>query len=137
VVDLYAGTGALGIEALSRGAARATFVDSSPAAIRAIRHNLELTGLAERAAVRRLDVLRFLREPGETATLALADPPYDIASKTLDALVTGLAGRLTAPGWRFALTRPTRGYRPVIPVDWRAARELKYGDTLILVYEEV
>jgi len=58
VLDLFAGSGALGIEALSRGAAEATFVDSAPAAIRAVRANLEALGAP--AEVRRADALRFL-----------------------------------------------------------------------------
>src|SRR5438093_3582697 len=53
VLDLFAGTGAMGIEALSRGAEHATFVDSSPAAIATVRDNLRRTGLAERASVLR------------------------------------------------------------------------------------
>ena len=137
VLDLYAGTGALGIEALSRGAARAVFVDSSYRAIRTIRANLELTGLADRAEVHKREVPRFLHETDEPFTLALADPPYAMVPADLDALVGALEPRLRHPGWRAALTRPAKGYTPVIPVDWRAARELKYGDTLVLVYEEV
>src|SRR5207248_2915929 len=137
VLDLYAGTGALGIEALSRGAARAVFVDSSYRAIRTIRANLELTGLADRAEVHKREVPRFLHETDESFTLALADPPYAMVPADLDALVGALEPRLRHPGWRAALTRPAKGYTPVIPVDWRAARELKYGDTLVLVYEEV
>src|SRR3954468_6206850 len=62
VLDLYAGTGALGIEALSRGAGRATFVDSDRRAAAAIRTNLESVGLTEEAAVRQQPVLSFLRE---------------------------------------------------------------------------
>jgi len=137
VLDLYAGTGALGLEALSRGAASATLVDSSPGAIRTIRANLELTGLAGRATVHKRDVLRFLRDSTETFTLVMADPPYDTSLGDLNALVGGLIGRLRGPGWRLVLTRPVKGYTPVIPVDWRLARELRYGDTLVLVYEEV
>src|SRR6266536_1835399 len=58
VLDLFAGTGAMGIEALSRGAASALFLDSSPQAMSVIKHNLERTKLAEHALVRRQDVLR-------------------------------------------------------------------------------
>src|SRR5438093_101334 len=69
VLDLFAGTGALGIEALSRGAVSAAFVDRAQAAVRTIRENLRRTELAERARVVRRDALRFLSElsddPGE------------------------------------------------------------------------
>ena len=60
VLDLFAGTGALGIEALSRGAAAATFVDADIEAVRAIKDNLAVTGLGERARVVHADVFRFL-----------------------------------------------------------------------------
>jgi len=137
VLDLYAGTGALGIEALSRGASRATFVDSAPGAIRTIRANLEITGLVSSAGVHRRDVLRFLRASGDGYGIAFADPPYDTDPETLNALVGALSGRLEGAGWRVVLTRPVRGYTPVIPVHWRVARELRYGDTHVLVHEEV
>ncbi|MDQ2678444.1 MAG: 16S rRNA (guanine(966)-N(2))-methyltransferase RsmD [Actinomycetota bacterium] len=79
VLDLFAGSGALGIEALSRGATHATFVDSSPEALRAIRTNLEQTGLADRATVVRADARDHLTRGAATAArvdLALVDPPY-------------------------------------------------------------
>jgi 16S rRNA (guanine966-N2)-methyltransferase len=136
VLDLYAGTGALAIEALSRGAASATFVDSAPGAIRTIRTNLELTGFSGRAEVRRRDVLRFLRESGDRYELVMADPPYDIPPRALNALVRALPDAVGGRGWRAVLTRPVQGYTPVIPVHWRLARGLRYGDTLVLVYEE-
>ena len=82
VLDLFAGSGALGIEALSRGAAHVTFVDSSPDALRTVRENLERAGLADRATVVRADAREHLRRgggPGGVAgrvDLALVDPPY-------------------------------------------------------------
>ena len=77
VVDLYAGSGALGIEALSRGAARAVFVERHRAATVAIRENLRRTGLADAAEVVVADVDRFLgRAPSESFEVALLDPPY-------------------------------------------------------------
>src|SRR5438874_12193788 len=64
VLDLYAGTGAVGIEALSRGAAHVTFVDSNPAAIRTIHANLDRARFVERAVARRLEVATFLQKTG-------------------------------------------------------------------------
>jgi 16S rRNA (guanine966-N2)-methyltransferase len=79
VLDLFAGSGALGIEALSRGAAQATFVDRSEQAFATIRRNLKSAGLGDRGHVFRADSARWLAghpaEVGE-ATLALLDPPY-------------------------------------------------------------
>lgn len=79
VLDLFAGSGALGVEALSRGAARAFFVDRSEPALAAIRRNLEAAGYTDRALVFRSDAARWLSahpaEMGE-ATVVLLDPPY-------------------------------------------------------------
>jgi 16S rRNA (guanine966-N2)-methyltransferase len=77
ILDLYAGSGALGIEALSRGAASAVFVDPDPAAVAAIRANLDLTGLHSRASVLRLSAERFVaRAPEGAFDLIFMDPPY-------------------------------------------------------------
>ncbi|MQA90980.1 MAG: 16S rRNA (guanine(966)-N(2))-methyltransferase RsmD [Gemmatimonas sp.] len=86
VLDLFAGSGALGIEALSRGAARATFVEIAPAALRVLKANLERLGVnAGRATVVRRDACDFARRTRPaTFTLAFADPPYG----------SGAAGRL-------------------------------------------
>ncbi len=95
VLDLYAGSGGLGIEALSRGAAGATFVERSGEGAQAIRENLAATGYGERAEVVRAPVLRWLREhPAEVgeADLVLADPPY--ADPELDAVLAVLDASL-------------------------------------------
>ena len=134
-LDLFAGTGAVGIEALSRGAASATLVDSSPAAIRAIRENLRRSRLADGATVLRADARRALgglRGPFEVVFL---DPPYAIAPAALDAVVAAIASTgILAPDGLVILTRPDGGYMPVIPIDWAADRRLSYGDAVILAY---
>jgi 16S rRNA (guanine966-N2)-methyltransferase len=77
VLDLYAGTGALGIEALSRGAARALFVDRDPACVRLIRENLRATGLEGQAEVMRAEAaLACSRLAGHGFQVVLLDPPY-------------------------------------------------------------
>jgi len=81
VLDLYAGSGALGIEALSRGAARAEFVELEPASLAALRANLAALGAEDRAVVHRADALRFAeRLPLRAFDIALADPPYSNAA---------------------------------------------------------
>jgi 16S rRNA (guanine(966)-N(2))-methyltransferase RsmD len=74
-LDLFAGTGSVGIEALSRGAAHATFVERSGPALAGIRHNLELTGLAARAEVAGRDVFRYLRDPPVPFDVIFVAPP--------------------------------------------------------------
>jgi 16S rRNA (guanine966-N2)-methyltransferase len=76
VLDLYAGSGALGIEALSRGAARCTFVERARPALASLRRNLDSTGLASRAEVVPVDAESFLRTTRQRFDLALLDPPY-------------------------------------------------------------
>jgi len=137
VLDLYAGTGAMGIEALSRGAEHTTFVDSSTRAAAAIRDNLLRTRLDGRGTVRREDVLRFLRKTPEPVDLVLLDPPYDTPEPALRAVLDTLAQGWLAEGATTALTRPRRAYTDVIPVSWQVARRLSYGDTLVVLYQEV
>jgi 16S rRNA (guanine966-N2)-methyltransferase len=77
VLDLFAGSGALGLEALSRGAASADFVEISPRSLAALRTNLEALGASGRAVVHRADALRFVHGLSADAyDLAFADPPY-------------------------------------------------------------
>jgi 16S rRNA (guanine966-N2)-methyltransferase len=93
-LDLFAGTGAVGIEALSRGCAHATFVERSPRALADIRHNLAVTGLAARAEVAARDVFKYLREPPRMFDVIFVGPPQ------WHGLWTRAVGALDArPGW--------------------------------------
>ena len=77
VLDLFSGSGALGLEALSRGAAQATFVESAASSLASLRSNIEQLGASEAATVHRMDALRFLATVSEGAyDVAFADPPY-------------------------------------------------------------
>jgi 16S rRNA (guanine966-N2)-methyltransferase len=140
VLDLYAGTGAMGIEALSRGAERAVLVERNRLALRTIRENLERTRLAGRADVRQADVARMLMGDdtfGGPFDLVLADPPYAAAAEEIASVLAGLARGWLAPGaWTVALTRPRGAPEGNLPVHWHAARRLSYGDTLVLIFQE-
>jgi 16S rRNA (guanine966-N2)-methyltransferase len=76
VLDLYAGSGAVGIEALSRGASEADFVDRDRVACQAVRDNLRVTGFTERARVHQMAVDAFIRRVSEPYDLVILDPPY-------------------------------------------------------------
>jgi 16S rRNA (guanine966-N2)-methyltransferase len=135
VLDLFAGTGAMGVEALSRGARSALFVDSAPAAVKTIRENLRRTRLEKLATVRRVDALRAMRHSPGQFDLILLDPPYRLPADVLDAAIAEIAGQGAAgPGTRIVLTRPRAGYMPVIPVNWGVERRLPYGDMVVLVF---
>ena len=88
VLDLFAGSGQLGIEALSRGAEKCWFVDSSPASISVVKKNLEHTKLIDRAVVVNMPNSAFLRGFGEKIDIALLDPPYgkDLIQRSLPTL---------------------------------------------------
>jgi 16S rRNA (guanine966-N2)-methyltransferase len=138
VLDLYAGTGALGIEALSRGASSATFVDVSASALAAVRANAERARVAERIAVEQSDALEFLTKTRNQrlVDVCFIDPPYATPEAEVEGVLSALRPWLGRPGWTVALTRPKRSSTPVIPVDWAVARRLGYGDSLVICYRE-
>jgi 16S rRNA (guanine966-N2)-methyltransferase len=139
-LDLYAGTGANGIEALSRGAEGAVFVDRSPQAIATIRDNLRRTGFEAAARVVRAAVGRFL-DRGVVAEapfdLVVLDPPYDTPAGDLEANLASLeAGWLAPEGWTVVVTRGHKGPLPAVPLHWSVRRQLRYGDSLLIQYRE-
>jgi 16S rRNA (guanine966-N2)-methyltransferase len=138
VLDLYAGTGALAIEALSRGAASAVLVERSRPAVRAIGDNLARARTTTSAAVIASDVPRFLMRDDKSDgpfDLVFADPPYETDEADVSEILRVLAGGWLAERWIVVLTRPSRNSTHVIPVDWPIARRLEYGDTLVLVFD--
>ncbi len=137
VLDLYAGTGALGIEALSRGAERADFVEQSAAACAVIRENLARAGLSEVAAVHRMSVRSFLSRPPEAPyDLVLADPPYadpEIAS------VVEMAGErgFLSPGGVLVLGHTSRREFGERLGQLRLTKKRCHGDSCVSFYELV
>jgi 16S rRNA (guanine966-N2)-methyltransferase len=119
VLDLFAGSGALGIEALSRGAAHCTFVESGRPALTTLRANLETLGLVDRATVAPMDVDRFLAS-APSAELALADPPY-----AFDGWVNVMAALE-------AMLLVAESDRPVdAEPGWEVVRDKRYGTTYV------
>ena len=131
VLDLFAGSGALGIEALSRGAAEATFVDSAPAAIRAIRANLAALGID--AEVIRADAFaasRTARAAARQYDLIFLDPPYRLAGRLAPGLTEAVGGML-APG---GLVVSESDRREPLALEIPLRDERRYGDTLIRIH---
>lgn len=132
VLDLFAGSGALGIEALSRGARSAVFVERDKRVVGVLRANLAALGLD--AEVRPVDAVRALRDAaarGETYDLAFLDPPYRHAAEWGAGLGQGLEG-LVVPGGR-VVTESDR--RAPLDLPLPLVTERRYGDTLIRIHE--
>jgi 16S rRNA (guanine966-N2)-methyltransferase len=139
VLDLFAGTGAAGIEALSRGADASTFVDRNAAAAACIRENLRRTRLEGSSRVVRAEVIRWLKgdRRGDPFDLVICDPPYDLDPVALAATLAALdAGWLAPEGWTVVLTRGHKSLLPAVPVHWAVRRQLRYGDSLLTQYRE-
>jgi 16S rRNA (guanine966-N2)-methyltransferase len=136
VIDLFAGTGALGLEALSRGAKAAVFVEEHPSALKVLGRNLENLGLRDRTRVLPLPVLAALKKlalQGARFTLAFLDPPYggEAAAAAVSALAA--AGILEPRSWVVA----EHGRREALPETCGSLRlrELRrYGDTQVAFY---
>lgn len=138
-LDLFAGSGAAGIEALSRGAAHATFVERDAGAIRVIRANLQRTDLADRATVTRGEVLAWLRDPARAHEaprgVVLLDPPYDdpaALSAALEAL-----GPLLAPTARVVAKHFWRSAPPARVGLLASDRERRFGETALTFYRRM
>lgn len=134
VLDLFAGTGALGIEALSRGANEATFVDLSSLAVRLVRANIAALDLGARAHVVRADAFSFAERAlaaGQSWTLVLADPPYE--EPRAAALLERCSG-LVAPGGRLALEHTVRDALPEAAGELALERHRPVGGTALTIY---
>jgi len=142
-VDVYAGTGAVGIEALSRGAARVVFIENHNAGVVLIRENLAALGVAEgdEAEVLTVDAVRgldLLAGRGVKANFVFLDPPYDRAEEYARALESLGSGKLLVPAAMVIVeSRATRGKRTPLPGSagaLRVTRTLVQGDAVLTFY---
>ena len=132
VLDLFAGTGALAIEALSRGAASAVLVEQAPQAVAVIRGNLEALGLERLASVRRTRVETYLRGQRDGPfDLVFLDPPYAIGVGLLAGLLVRLGQGALAPGALVALESSSRAEPPPWPPDMVPEEPWRYSDTAL------
>jgi 16S rRNA (guanine966-N2)-methyltransferase len=131
VLDLYAGSGALGLEALSRGAAAATLVERDRRTLAVLRANIEVVGL-DGAVVLPVDVAAALagQPPGGPFDLVFADPPYRTSAAEVDRILEALVGHL-APGATVIVERARRDPAPAWPAVLQPTEPRVYGATVL------
>jgi 16S rRNA (guanine966-N2)-methyltransferase len=131
VLDLYAGSGAIGIEALSRGAERVDFVERGRGAVQALRANLDRTRLTEKATIHEADVERFLARGNGPWTVVVLDPPYEVRAivAPLRALVPHLA-----PGATVVIKHFWRAETPEVE-GLAVTRQRRFGETMLTFLE--
>ncbi len=137
ILDLFGGTGAVGLEALSRDAAHVTFIDKNRAAIRTIGQNLQLTNLAERAFVKQIDAFKFLQQsPKQPFDLIYIAPPQykKMWAKALQQVDHRLAEWLLPDGAVIVQIHPVE-YEAQPLQNLVLYDERKYGSTLLCFYE--
>lgn len=133
VLDLFAGTGQLGIEALSRGAEKCVFVDQSRAAAKVVAENLETTGFSNAARLVQADALSFLSSCRERFGLAFLDPPYD--TELLEKALFRMAeiDIMTENGIIVCESRAEK-VLPDLPAPYEKGREYRYGKIKLTLY---
>ena len=133
VLDGFAGTGAIGLEALSRGAARATFIERDPRVIAVLNRNISACGAGNACAIIRDDFVRAARRADLHAAfeLVVVDPPYDVADLT--AIADAAAGAL-APGGQLVVEHSRRRDSPAAAGDAVRTRVLVAGDSALSFY---
>ena len=131
VLDLFAGSGALGLEAASRGAREVVLVDSARAAVAVARRNVAALGLAGVRVVQ-APVLRWLGGPDvPTTDVALLDPPYGLGDDDLAKVLVTLDGAPLAGGALVVVERDGRSPEPAWPGGWEPESARRYGDTVL------
>lgn len=135
VLDLYAGSGALGIEALSRGAAWADFVEQNPRSCATLKQNLSQAGLAGSARVYCAPVGRALRQLPGGYHLVLMDPPYALADLAARVEVVALSGKI-APGGFLVVSHSSRLPLPPALGEMSLLRQRRHGDTMLSIYRK-
>lgn len=131
ILDLFAGSGALGFEAASRGAARVTLVDSHPRVVSQLQQNVRLLQAAQ-VNVCQSEVLRYLARPAEVCEVVFLDPPYQSAvlEACFNQLETG--GWLTSDAWIY-FEHDSHEPAPVLPASWQLVRDKQAGQVAYLL----
>jgi 16S rRNA (guanine(966)-N(2))-methyltransferase RsmD len=130
--DLFAGSGAVGLEALSRGAAHVLLVESDAKAARAARENIAALRASARTRLVTDRVERVLAGPPDAPyDVVFADPPYDVAGERIDELLEALAKGWLAPGAVVVVERSARGTAVRWPAGYRPLSSRRYGETML------
>ena len=130
VFDLYAGSGALALEALSRGASRAVAVESDRRAVQVLRANAAMTGLAPEIV--QADVARFVRQrPATPPDVVFADPPYDVPAETLRANLAALLAQIQGHEVLLVIERSARDTASAVPEGCTEVEVRTVGETAI------
>jgi len=132
VLDLYAGSGALGIEALSRGAASATLVDTDRGAVAAMRRTVADLRLSQ-VTVQQRDVRAYLRGVPREHDLVFIDPPYDVGEEGIEEVLALLARHWLAGEALVVVERSARSPEPTWPLRLELAQARNYGETAIWI----
>jgi 16S rRNA (guanine966-N2)-methyltransferase len=132
-LDLYAGTGAIGIDALSRGANRVVFVDSARSSLDAIRQNVEQSGLGSSALIVFSDAMKFLKKNAEAFDIVFLDPPY--AEEQLPILESVSAANAVTPNGIVIAEHFKKQESPEHAGKLVLQREARYGDTVLAFYK--
>ena len=136
VLDLYAGTGALGIEALSRGTGRCTFVEGDGRACEVVRSNLARAGFSDRGEVARARVGRWRPPPESSFTLVVADPPYNRAAEAWGEIEHTVDGALAAHAM-LAVEHATRIHAPAALAARAMWRDRRQGEGAVALYRPI
>lgn len=132
VLDLYAGSGALGLEAVSRGAASAVLVESDRRAAGVLRGNIGVCGAAARVRIVNRSVESFIAAPSGEFDLIFLDPPYEVPTDDVDAVIAGCAAMLSDDGW-IVVERGRRSDAVTWPESLDPVVTKQYGDSVVFV----
>ncbi len=132
-LDAFAGSGQMGIEALSRGAKRAYFIDSSKKSLDITRKNIDRCGFGDRATVKTSDTVSFLSGTAETFDIVFLDPPYrtGLLQKSLE-----LSVRVTKPSGCIICEHPAEEKMPETAGEFALKKSYRYGKIMISIYQK-
>lgn len=135
VLDLFAGSGSLGLEALSRGASHVTFIEKARSSLEALEKNIRKLGCEDRTTMHQADVFWFLRNAHQPYDLVFVDPPY--ALETIGTLPTAIAGSGVLRKGSYVVMEHSRESEVPVPEDSFEVLRKQFGQTVLLILKAV